>query len=215
MTLVDRIVRTFLPREVHFFDMLEQSAGHAVAATDLLAALVRADGAARAELMQRIRDVEHAADASVHAVYDALNRTFVTPLDRSDIYDLATKLEDVVDLVHATGMQIHVHAITDMPEGSVALADLVQAAAKEAQAAVALLRHASRLGEIRKHCQALSKYEHDGDEVYRKQVGLLFRNEANAVRLIQHKEFLEGLERTLDACDHTGGALTAIVIKHA
>jgi uncharacterized protein len=215
MTLVDRMVRFLLPREVHFFEMLERSAQLAVDATALLSEIVSAPPEGRAAVMNRIRDVEHASDANVHAVYDALNRTFVTPIDRSDIFALASKLEDVVDLVHATALQMSVHAMTDTPAGSVELAALTAQAATEARAAVSLLRNASKLDGIRVHCQQMSKLEHDGDEVFRKQVGLLFAHETNAVRLIQHKEFLEGLERALDACDHTGGTLTAIVIKHA
>jgi uncharacterized protein len=215
MTLVDRMVRFLLPKEIHFFEMLERSAQLAVEATTLLEEIVTAPPDGRSAVMQRIRDVEHASDANVHAVYDALNRTFVTPIDRSDIYALASKLEDVVDRVHATALQLSVHAMTDTPAGSIELATLSKQAATEAHTAVSLLRNASKLEGIRGHCQQMSKLEHDGDEVFRKQVGLLFANESNAVRLIQHKEFLEGLERTLDACDHTGGTLTAIVIKHA
>lgn len=214
--LIDRLVKMLLPREDHFFDLLEKGAAVTVKAGKLLSELCAAEDAGnRAAMVKKISDVEHESDEIIHEVYDALNRTFVTPIDRSDIYSLATHLEDVVDLVHATAMQLRVHAMEDLPEGASELAQLIAAATHEAQSAVVLLRNLKNLQEIRSHCTQLSKLEHDGDEIYRSRVGELFRSEKNAVRLIQHKEFLEGLERTLDACDHAGHALSGIVIKNA
>jgi uncharacterized protein Yka (UPF0111/DUF47 family) len=212
---VDRLVKMLLPREDHFFDLLEKGANVAAKSGQLLAKLCAAnDAKTREDIVIELGDVEHEADAIIHEVYDALNRTFVTPLDRSDIYSLATQLEDVVDLNHATAMQLRVHAMDDLPAGSKEMGELIAAASEEAKVAVSLLRGMKKLEEIRKHCHQLSKLEHDGDEIYRSRVGLLFKEEKNAVRLIQHKEFLEGLERALDACDHTGHALSAIVIKN-
>jgi len=213
--LVDRLVKLLLPREDHFFDLLEQGADCAARSGKLLGKLCdtgTVDG--REAIVKELHDVEHEADAVIHDVFDTLNRTFVTPIDRSDIYSLATHLEDVVDLNHATAMQLRVHAMDDLPDGAKELGQLIAAASEEAKAAVSLLRGMKKLDEIRKHCHQLSKLEHDGDEIYRSRVGILFRTEKNAVRLIQHKEFLEGLERALDACDHTGHALSAIVIKN-
>lgn len=212
---IDRVVKLLLPREDHFFDLLEKGAACAARSGNLLAQLCATEsGEARDKVVATLGDVEHEADAVIHEVYDALNRTFVTPLDRSDIYSLATQLEDVVDLNHATAMQLRVHAMEDLPAGSKELGELIAAASEEAKTAVSLLRGMKKLDDIRKHCTQLSKLEHDGDEIYRSRVGALFKNEKNAVRLIQHKEFLEGLERALDACDHTGHALSAIIVKN-
>jgi hypothetical protein len=214
MPFIDRLVKTLLPKEEHFFDLLEKGADVAVRAGAVMKSVCSADAAVRKEAIEQIRDIEHEADGVIHEVYDALNRTFVTPIDRSDIYALATQLEDVVDLCHATAMQIVTHAMEDIPEGALELADLIAAAATEARAAVGELRTLKNLEEVRRRCTQMSKFEHEGDEIFRKRIGALFKNEKNAVHLIQHKEFLEGLEAALDACDHTGKALTAIVIKN-
>jgi uncharacterized protein Yka (UPF0111/DUF47 family) len=214
MPFIDRLVKTLLPKEEHFFDLLEKGADVAVRAGGVMKVVCSADAAARTRAIEQMRDIEHEADGVIHEVYDALNRTFVTPIDRSDIYALATQLEDVVDLCHATAMQIVTHAMEDIPDGAPELADLIVAAASEARAAVGELRSLKNLDEIRRRCTQMSRLEHDGDEIFRRQIGLLFKNEKNAVHLIQHKEFLEGLEAALDACDHTGKALTAIVIKN-
>jgi uncharacterized protein Yka (UPF0111/DUF47 family) len=214
MPFIDRLVKTLLPREEHFFDLLDKGADVAVRAGLVMKDVCSADAAVRTKALDQIRDIEHEADGVIHEVYDALNRTFVTPIDRSDIYALATQLEDVVDLCHATAMQIVTHAMEDIPAGAPELAALIAAAAAEARAAVGELRTLKNLDEVRRRCRQMSSLEHEGDVIFRKQIGLLFKEEKNAVRLIQHKEFLEGLEAALDACDHTGKALTAIVIKN-
>lgn len=216
MTMLDRAVKFLLPRETGFFDLLERGAVCARDSGAAMLALCEAKaGPEREERLKVLRDIEHAADAVIHETYDALNRTFVTPLDRSDIYALATQLEEIVDLNHATAMQLIVHAMEDVPEGAVPLASLIAASTREVAEAVVLLRTLRKLDDVQRHTQTMSKLEHDGDEIFRNRLGALFRTQKDAVLLIQHKEFLEGLERTLDACDHVGTALKTIVIKNA
>ncbi len=215
MPLLDRLVKQLLPREDRFFDLLVKGAEIAVGSSEVMERLCQARTEdSREALIKESRDIEHAADAVIHDVYDALNRTFVTPIDRSDIYDLATHLEDIVDLNHATAMQLELHLIDDLPKGSAELAALTVKASRVALQAVMKLRGLKLLDQIRADCTEMSRIEHDGDDIYRAQMKQLFRTEKDAVRLIQHKEFLEGLERTLDAVDHTGKVLSAIVIKN-
>jgi uncharacterized protein len=216
MTVLDRLVKVLLPREEGFFELLERGAACARDSGAVLRDLCQAgSGEERKQKLARLRDVEHAADGVIHETYDALNRTFVTPIDRSDIYALANNLEEIVDLNHATAMQLVVHAMEDVPQGSAELAALIAQATDEVAQAVRRLRNLKDLEQVTAHTKKLSSYEHEGDEIFRLRVGALFREEKNAVRLIQHKEFLEGLERALDACDHVGTALQTIVIKNA
>lgn len=216
MTALDRLVKVILPREEVFFDLLERGAACARDSGVVLRELCEAASTdERQHRLARLREVEHAADAVIRETYDQLDRTFITPIDRSDIYTLATELEEVVDLNHATAMQLVVHAMEDVPLGSAELAALIEKATDVVAQAVRRLRNLRELAHVQAHCRQLSALEHEGDEIFRARVGALFREEKNAVRLIQHKEFLEGLERALDACDHVGTALTTIVIKNA
>jgi len=212
---LDRAVKWLLPREEHFFDLLERGAQCSVASAVVLVELVRAPVPGRDALIKRLREIEHEADRVIHDVSDALNRTFVTPIDRTDIYTLASDVEEIVDLNHASANQITVHALDDLPEGAVDLAVLIHKATLEIESGVKLLRGLKHIEGVKKHCAALNQLEHDGDEIYRARIGALFRNEKNAVRLIQHKEFLEGLEHTLDACDQVATALETVLIKNA
>ena len=199
---IDRAVKWLLPREEHFFDLLERAppAPWRSAPCSPNAAR-RQHHAEREAIVERMHQVEHEADRVIAEVYEALNRTFVTPLDRSDIYSLAVSLEEVADDVFATALQFVVHAMEDLPEGSCELAALIREACEAIQAAVTDLRGMKNPAGIRERCELLDRLESEGDRIYRTQLAAMFRTETDAIRLIKHKEFLEGLERTLDACD--------------
>ena len=213
---LDRAVKLLLPRETHFFDLLERGSASVLRSGELLTECCDAKTSKdREDAVAKMTDEEHTSDKVIQEVYEALNKTFVTPLDRSDIYALATSLENVVDRCHATVTQIVVHAMEDLPPGSAELAAKVGTACKEIDAGVKLLRDLKQTEPIRVHCKALQKLEHDGDQIFRSHIGEMFRSEKDAVRLLKHKEFLEGLENTLDACDDVANALEALVIKNA
>lgn len=213
---LDRAVKWLLPREEHFFDLLEKGSACVARSGEILLECCNATSSADREgAVARMTDEEHASDKVIHEVYDALNKTFVTPIDRSDIYALATDLENVVDRCHGTITQIVVHAMEDLPPGSAELAEKVNQACKEIDAAVKLLRNLKQHDAIQNHCKALVQLEHDGDQIFRAKIGEMFRTEKDAVRLLKHKEFLEGLENTLDACDDVANALESLVIKNA
>src|SRR5580692_10884066 len=104
---LDRAVKWLLPREEHFFDLLERGSASVLRSGELLATCCQSKTAAgREEAVSLMSDEEHTSDRVIHEVYEALNKTFVTPLDRADIYALATDLENVVDRCHGTVMQI-------------------------------------------------------------------------------------------------------------
>jgi uncharacterized protein Yka (UPF0111/DUF47 family) len=213
---IDRAVKWLLPREEHFFELLEKGAGRAHEISVLLMrcceARTRED---RDALVEQMNAVEHEADRVIAEVYEAINRTFVTPLDRSDIYSLAVALEEVSDAIFATALQFVVHAMEDLPEGSRELAELILRSCDTIRAAVAGLRGMKDPRHIRERCDLIDRLETEGDRIYRTRVAEMFRSETSAIQLIKHKEFLEGLERTLDACEDVGGALRTIVIKNA
>jgi uncharacterized protein Yka (UPF0111/DUF47 family) len=212
---IDRAVKWLLPREEHFFDLLERGAALAREVGGLLADCCAASPEDRESLVERMHQIEHEADDVIGQVYEALNRTFVTPLDRSDIYQLASALEGIVDDVFGTALQVVVHAMEDLPPGSRELAELIRRASEAVEAAVGDLRGMRAPERIREQRDLLDRLESEGDRIFRTRIAAMFRGEADAVRLIKHKEFLEGLEETLDACDDVGDALMAILIKNA
>lgn len=212
---IDRAVKWLLPREDHFFDLLERGAGLAREVGGLLADCCAAPSAEREAIVARMHQLEHESDDVIAEVYEALNRTFVTPLDRSDIYQLASALEGIVDDVFGTALQFVVHAMEDLPPGSCELSALIRRACEAVDSAVGDLRELKNAGRIREQCELLDSLESEGDRIFRTRIAEMFRTESDAIRLIKHKEFLEGLEDTIDACNDVGDALMTIVIKNA
>src|SRR4029077_1517101 len=147
---IDRAVKWLLPRETHFFDLIERGAARAHEISALLAERCAATAQAdREAIVERMHVVEHEADRVIAEVYEALNRTFVTPLDRSDIFSLAVSLEEVADAVFATALKFVAHAIDDLPGGSRELAALVLQSCEVIQAAAADVRDMKNLPGIR------------------------------------------------------------------
>ena len=213
---IARAVKWLLPKEQHFFDLLQLGAECALKSGQLVVECCELHPSAnRADLIEKMRDVEHQADNVIAKTYDALNRTFVTPFDRSDIYKLATALESITDVVFSTLLQILVHDMRELPPGSKELAAMIKESCELLHTAVGQLRSLKNPEATRKILDRIAQLEHDGDTVFRGQIGELFKRETDAIRLLKHKEFLEGLERTLDACDDVGNALETIVIKNA
>jgi len=213
---VDRAVRWLLPREEHFYDLLERGAACALESSALLATCCNGSTEmSREAMIEKMQEIEHQAYRVIAEVYEALNRTFVTPIDRSDIFGLAGALEDITDDIHATALQITVHAMDDLPAGSRDLVSLIKDACEAVSAAVGLLRGLSEPAEVRDRCQFIYRLESEGDRIFRTHIGEMFRTETDAIRLLKHKEFLEGLEQTLDTCQDVANALETIVIKNA
>lgn len=212
---LDRAVRWLLPREDHFFDQLERGAECASRCGALLVECCSATGYANREIVvKKLNEEEHVADKVIMDVYESLNKTFVTPFDRSDIYALATELENITDCINSTASHIIVHAMEDVPDGSQQLSLQIREAVETLQAAVQLLRSPRNYSQIRPLCEKVNALESAGDSVFRSRIGEMFKTEKDAIRLLKHKEFLEGLERTLDKCDDVANVLENIVIKN-
>jgi uncharacterized protein Yka (UPF0111/DUF47 family) len=213
---LDRAIKWLLPREEHFFELLAQLARCANDAGSLLVDCVAdLDQSSRERTIAKIKEVEHEADLAIAEVYKELNRTFVTPIDRSDIYNLGSELEGITDEIYSTAIQIPIHAIDDLPNGSTQFAKLIQSATQEIVQGVAHIQSKHGHLEIRKHCKTIKSLEDEGDIVFRTQTAHMFKHETDAIKLLKHKEFLEGLERTLDLCDDVGNVLSTIVIKNS
>jgi predicted phosphate transport protein (TIGR00153 family) len=213
---LDRAIKWLLPREDHFFELLARGAQCAKNASALLVECVQdTNPVSREETIKKLKEVEHEADRVIIEVYKELNRTFVTPIDRSDIYNLASELESMTDLIYSTALQISVHAMEDLPAGSVEMATLIQKASAEVFDAVSKIQTKNSHLEIRKHCKSIKSLEDEGDRIFRTRIAEMFKHESDAIRLLKHKEFLEGLERSLDLCDDVSNALSTIVIKNS
>ena len=132
-----------IPREERFFDLFEEQGRNIVAAAGQLREMIFAFDDAPAKSMA-IKELEHAGDALTHDLIRKINTTFVTPFDREDVYALASRLDDVLDLIEAAADRLVLYRIKEPTSGARAFADVIVKTANSVQAAVACLRTSSK-----------------------------------------------------------------------
>ena len=166
--------------------------------------------------MEQISDLEHKADNINDTIIDKLNQSFITPLDREDIYSLATMLDDVVDFLQGTMQRMVLYKAGKPTEGAGQLADLLVECTEEMVKAFTLLKNIKgNQEEILNHTAKIGQLETKGDNIYRKEVALLFETCPDPIEVIKWKEILEHMEDALDHCEKIGDLLRGVVMKYA
>jgi predicted phosphate transport protein (TIGR00153 family) len=202
-----------LPRDERFFDLFTAVAQRAVEAAGLLEELLKAEDNRRGHLVDSIKRLEHEADQLTHEVVARLDRTFITPLDREDIHTLASRLDDVIDLIDGVARRAHIFHAGTAPTGAILLAEVIQRISEQTLAAVNGLSK-DKNGAVLTACIAIKRLEEEGDSIYHEWLGKLFEGTPDAVTVIKWKELYDNLERTLDSAEDVANILESISIKH-
>jgi predicted phosphate transport protein (TIGR00153 family) len=201
-----------LPREEKFFDLFEQQAGHIVSASRVLEEMTLEYADAKAKAAQ-IKDLEHAGDTLTHEIVRRLNTTFVTPIDREDIYALASRLDDVLDLIDAVADRFLVYKIDSPTDGAIAMAKIIVKTAEETDRAVRCLRTLSSY--YHKHAVEVNRLENEADRMLRDQLAALFEGTKDAIEVIKWKELYETMESITDRCEDVVNVIEGITLKMA
>jgi predicted phosphate transport protein (TIGR00153 family) len=203
-----------LPRDAKFFELFSSVADISVESAKLQLELLQTDEARRGAIVDAIKRLEHQADEVTHEVVSRLDRVFITPLDREDIHLLASRLDDVVDLIDGTASRVQMYRAGVAPRGAVLMADVVVRATQELRVAVKALER-NKDGVVLEACARVKRLEEEGDSVYHEWVARLFDGTPDALVVIKWKEIYDTLEKTLDQMEDAGNVLESISIKHA
>jgi predicted phosphate transport protein (TIGR00153 family) len=199
------------PQKREFYTLLTQASANAVDVARLLVELLDRFPDDGAELIGRIKEHEHTGDRLTHDVVDLLNRTFVTPFDRDDIYRLAAALDDVCDNVDEAADNLGTYGPSEVPPKARLQADVILRSTIKLDEAVNRVEgfkdSTSQLDELR-------KLEDEGDRALRDGLGELLRPGGDAVTIIIWKDILERLEEAVDACENAADVLEAIFVKN-
>ena len=197
-----------------FFDLFAKVATINVEAARALGELfATADAARRAALVDQIKRLEHDADELTHAVVARLDRSFITPLDREDIHLLASRLDDVIDLIDGIARRSQIFRIGEAPRGAILLAEVIQRAAAELLTAVRVMDRGKGM-TVFDSCREVKRLEEEGDALYHEWLGRLFDDGGDPVNVIKWKELYDTLERTLDSAEDVANVLESVSIKH-
>ncbi len=201
-----------LPREEEFFDLFVEVAKRNKDAAQHLRELFDASPERRTPHIEAIKRLEHEADQVTHEVVNRLDRTFITPLDREDIHQLASDLDDVMDAMDGTSRRAQIFRLGVAPPGVKQLTEVIQRMVGVLAEGVGRLKKGD---DVMRFCVEAKRLEEEGDALYHEALGLLFENERNALEVIKWKEIYDNLERTLDEAEDVANVLESITLKHA
>lgn len=202
-----------LPQDKEFFDLFEEMAGVVVEAADALVLLMNDYTDLRTKI-QHMKELEHEGDRITHAIYEGLNRTFITPLEPEEISRLAKAMDDVIDCIEGSVQQLHCYGILASDSPMRQFADLIQLCATEMQSAVKGIRSMKDVQSIEARCIELNRLENVADEVLGHAMTELFRGN-DPLTIIKLKDIYENLEQATDRCEDVANVLSDIVIRHS
>jgi predicted phosphate transport protein (TIGR00153 family) len=202
---------TLVPQRKEFFQLFNQASANAVAISRALVDLLAQAPNGSRERIRDIKGLEHEGDRLTQEVVNLLNRTFVTPFDRDDMYRLAGALDDICDHVDEAAGNIVGYGVKEIRPAAKAQGDVILRAASKLQEAVARL---DGFKDSSRQLMELRSLEDEGDRLNREAVSELFRTTDDAIAIIRWKDIHEALEEAVDACENAADVLEAIVVKN-
>ena len=199
-----------IPREEKFFDDFITLADRLVSGATLLERMLSSDPPTWDTALQ-IRQIEQECDALTHQIIQRLNKTFVTPIDREDIHELATSLDDVMDAIDAAATVVRRYRMASLRYGARELASLVWQSAMQVRVAVEALQ--KRTG-VHERAVEVNRLENAADDVLDEALRRLFEEEKNAISIMKFKEMFDLLEEATDRCEDCANVLEGVVVKH-
>jgi predicted phosphate transport protein (TIGR00153 family) len=206
-----RLSQVFAPKDREFFNLFEEAAGNNLRAAEFLVEML-ADFPEKRELARDIVLCEHEGDRITHDLIQRLNHTFVTPIDREDILELASALDDVVDLTEEVADYLVLYKIEAPMEQAQRLAEILQQACRQIVAAMGRMRG---FRDISHYTVEIHRLENDGDRVVREAVASLFETGIDPMVVIRWKDVFERLEEAIDATETVANVLEGVVIKNS
>lgn len=195
------------------FELLADQSQYLVQAADMLTKIIGAEPQNRAELNDQLHQVEHRADEACHTVLRKVNQSFVLPFDREDLYELASVVDDCVDLMDEAGDNIVLYKPGKLPDGVNTQVEILRncaALSHDIMGRLAVIDENTRDFWIE-----INQLENQGDQVYRKMVSALFENSTDALEVMKVKLVLDVIEDAIDAFEKLSSTIESIAIKES
>jgi len=164
---------------------------------------------------ERVKEVESQGDEITHTVIERLHQTFITPIDRGDIHELISRMDDVLDLIESSSERIWLYEIRKMEPDAVALADVLEKAVEEMGAAIRGLRDLKDRPRLLAHCTEVNRLENEGDALLRRAVAHLFKEGTDPIHVIKWKEIYDYLENAIDRCEDVANVIEGVALEYS
>lgn len=198
-----------------FYDMFQKAADNTLDAANVLYEFLTKFPSYK-EAPKKIKNIEHVGDNLTHQTIEMLNKTFVTPLDREDIHELITRMDDILDLIDDAVSRIELYKIDSITTEAIAFAEVLKKACEILKQSIACMRNIKNHKEIVGHCVEIHTFENEGDQLLQKAMAKLFEeNKNDPIKVIKWKEIYEDLEAATDRCEDVANIIEGIVLKYA
>jgi uncharacterized protein len=203
----------FSPRDEKFYDIFEELACKIEEGTHLFIAILNNYEYSEPKVA-KMKEIEHEADEITHRAYERMHRTFLTPLDREDIYALVNKMDSILDMIEASASRMYLYKIKKPADELFVLMKILSEAVSKVKLVVHALRDKKNFDMILEACVEINTLENEGDYVLRTAMARLFEREKDAVELIKWKDIFERIEESIDVCEDVSNIIEGIVLKH-
>jgi uncharacterized protein len=203
---------SFVPKEDRYFSFFSQMTSHIYDAADILVEMLKGEVSDYDRHIKEIKRIEHECDELTHTVSTTLNKSFITPFDREDIYMLSSALDDVVDLIDDAARALVIYDVRGVTPHARRFADVIKQMSVQLHEIIKTLERPSGLNP---RLVELHRLENEGDDIYHAALAELFREERDPLTVIKWKEIYEKLEAAVDRCENVANIIESVVIKHA
>ena len=202
------------PKEVHFSDNFEELADK-IQEGGMLFVEILNDYKNSKEKISKLKEIEYEADTITHRIYQDLHKTFITPLDREDIYSLANKMDSIVDMIDESASKMQLYRLKEPLSDHKKLALILNKSITLVNKSIYAMRNRrANINMILETCIEINSLENEADNVLRQSMAQLFEREKDAIELIKCKEILERIEEATDICEDVSNIIEGIILKY-
>ena len=204
----------FIPKEEKFYDLFEELINKIEEGGKVFLCMVETYEYPLPKIT-KLKELEHEADVITHRTYEKMHKSFLTPLDREDIYALVNKMDSILDMIEASAARMSLYKVKKPTKVIIDQAKILNEAISKVKLIVYAMRDMKNAKMIIDACVEINTLENEGDIVLRTAMVDLFENEKDAIELIKWKEIFERIEEALDVCEDVSNIIEGIVLKHA
>lgn len=208
------MISNFFPKNINFFDLFEKQVSFAVDAADFFKEFV-SKGAINDETLKRVQNIEHQGDEVAHTIIEQLNKTFITPFDREDIFALTKEIDDIIDMINTITSRLVVYKLTSSDKRLIEFSIVIKESVHAVSSAVKGLRNMKNFKTVMESCVEINRLENVGDSMRDMVLAELFDTAKDPIFVIKWKEIYQDAETVLDVCEDVAHVVESILVKQA
>jgi len=213
---IDKFFQFLVPKDKKFFPLFCQASANLVDCTKSFVDLLNTHNEEKFDiLVKEIKKFEKKGDHITTTIFDLLNSTFITPIDREDIHRLTSRVDTVVDLINTCAKRLQLYKLSEIPPVFYKMAELLQKSAEEINTIMLGLNEIHTFHKYKENCIRISEMENESDTLNFSYLSEIFDNETNAISLIKKRDILNSLEKAIDRCEDVSDVFQTIIVKNA